>query len=118
MVSRPASIPGVAVAFVVGALGFIALGFLLAAVLPSARAAQAVGLTIFFPMWLLAGSGPTRSLFSTALRRVGDLMPLTHVVTSLQDPWFGLGWNRGELALLTALLLGAAALSAGFFRRE
>ncbi len=90
-VSRPASPLGVIVAFVVAALSFIALGFLLAALLPSTRAAQAVGLTLFFPMWLLAGSGPPRALFSTALRRTGDALPLTHVVTVLQDPWLGFG---------------------------
>jgi ABC-2 type transport system permease protein len=117
-VRRPESLAGVVVAFAIGALGFVALGFLLAALLPSARAAQAAGLTLFFPMWLLAGSGPPRQILDDWMQDVGDVLPLTHVITAIQDPWLGFGWNGGELAVLTGLLVVAAALSARLFRWE
>ena len=115
-VRRPASLPGVAVAFAVGALSFVALGFLLATILPNARAAQAAGLVLFFPMWLLAGSGPPRAIMTPTMRRIGDVLPLTHVVTALQDPWLGFGWNGRELLVLAALLVGASVLSVRLFR--
>ena len=45
-------------------------------------------------------------------------MPLTHVVTALQDPWLGFGWSWGELLLLAGLLVVASAASARLFRWE
>lgn len=117
-IRRPAAWGGVVAAFVVGALSFIALGFLLATILPNARAAQAAGLMLFFPMWLLAGSGPPRAIMGTGMRRIGDALPLTHVVTALQDPWLGFGWNGRELVVLAVLLVVAAAASIRLFRWE
>ncbi|HLN66374.1 MAG TPA: ABC transporter permease, partial [Streptosporangiaceae bacterium] len=43
----------VAVALAFGAVGFVSLGVLLGTLLPSARSAQAVGLLLFFPSFLL-----------------------------------------------------------------
>ena len=43
---------------VLGAIGFVSIGVLLGTVLPSARAAQAVGLILFFPSFLLGAGGP------------------------------------------------------------
>jgi ABC-2 type transport system permease protein len=48
----------VLMALVLGAVGFTALGVLLGSVLPSARSAQAVGLLLFFPSFLLGAGGP------------------------------------------------------------
>ena len=48
----------VAVALPLGAVAFVSLGVLLGSVLPSARAAQAVGLLLFFPSFLLGAGRP------------------------------------------------------------
>ena len=42
----------------VGAVAFVAIGVVLGTVLPSARAAQAIGLLLFFPSFLLGVGGP------------------------------------------------------------
>jgi ABC-2 type transport system permease protein len=101
---------GALLAFVVGTLSILAVGFLVAALAPNARAAQALGLTLFFPMWLLSGAGPPRSIMTGAMRDIGDALPLTHVVKALQDPWLGRGTNGGQLALLVAILVVAGAI--------
>lgn len=115
-VGAPDSPAGVLLAFAVATASFLALGILLASVLRTARAAQAVGLILFFPMWLLSGAGPPRAIMGGAMRAIGDAFPLTHVVTALQDPWIGLGTNAGELGLLAAILVVGAALAANRLR--
>ena len=111
-VRAPASVAGVAAGFLVGALGFVALGLLLGTLAPTARAAQALGLVLFFPMWLLSGAGPPRSLMTDAMRRLSDVLPLTSVVTAIRDPWLGTGSNTPELLALAALAVVAAGLTA------
>jgi ABC-2 type transport system permease protein len=111
-VHAPSSVAGVALGFGVGALSFVALGFLLGSLAPTARAAQAIGLVLFFPMWLLSGAGPPRGVMTQTMRQLSDLLPLTRVVTAIQEPWLGTGSNVSELALLSALFAAAVALSA------
>ena len=103
-------------AFVVSTLSFVSLGFLIGTLLASARAAQAVGLLLFFPMWLLSGAGPPREVMGDAMRVISDALPLTYVVTALQDAWLGLGSSLTELLVLSGMLLVAGALSVRFSR--
>jgi ABC-2 type transport system permease protein len=111
-VHAPSSVAGVALGFGVGALSFVALGLLLGSLAPTARAAQAVGLVLFFPMWLLSGAGPPRGVMTEAMRQLSDLLPLTRVVTAIQQPWLGTGSNLPELVALSGLFTAAVALTA------
>jgi len=111
-VHAPSSVAGVALGFAVGALGFVALGLLLGSLAPTARAAQAVGLVLFFPMWLLSGAGPPRGVMTQAMRQLSDVLPLTRVVTAIQEPWLGTGSNLPELTVLLVLFAAAVALTA------
>jgi ABC-2 type transport system permease protein len=97
------------VGFGLSALAFLALGFLLGNVARTARAAQAIGMLVFLPMWLLSGAGPPREVLSDGLAVVADLLPLTYAVRAVQDPWLGLGPNTTALAVMGAMLVGAAA---------
>jgi ABC-2 type transport system permease protein len=109
--------PGVAIAgFLVGTLSFLALGFLLAGVTGRARAAQAVGMLLFFPMWLLSGAGPPPGVMSDGMRAASDVLPLTQVVRALQDPWLGWGSAQGPLLVLGLILVASLALSARSLR--
>jgi ABC-2 type transport system permease protein len=110
-VHAPSSAAGVAAGFAVGALSFVALGLLLGSLAPTARAAQAIGLVLFFPMWLLSGAGPPRAVMTDTMRRLSDVLPLTSVVTALQEPWLGTGSNHAELVALAALVVVAMAIS-------
>jgi ABC-2 type transport system permease protein len=103
-------------AFVISTLSFVSLGFLIGTLLANARAAQAVGLLLFLPMWLLSGAGPPRGVMGGAMRAISDVLPLTYVVTALQDAWLGLGSSVIEILVLTGVILVAGALSVRFAR--
>jgi ABC-2 type transport system permease protein len=103
-------------AFVISTLSFVSLGFLIGTLLASARSAQAVGLLLFLPMWLLSGAGPPRGVMGGAMRAISDVLPLTYVVTALQDAWLGLGSSVTEILVLTGVILVAGVLSVRFAR--
>ena len=112
----PEDLIGVVVALLFGTAAFGAIGLLLAAVLRSSRSAQGIGLMAFFALWLISGTAPPRAVLPAGLRDLGGVLPLSHLVTAVQDPWFGFGWNTTDLAVLGlyAVLAGAPAL--WFFR--
>jgi ABC-2 type transport system permease protein len=107
-------------AFVLCALAFYSVGYLVASLTPTARLAQVVGMVIFFPMMFLSGAGLPLQLLPEGLRRVSDFLPLTYVVRLLQGLWFGDAWSRlwvPVLVLVGILLVGTVA-SARLFRWE
>lgn len=93
--------------FLVSALAFLGIGVLLGAVTRNARAAQALGMLVFFPMWLLSGAGPPPDVMSGGMRAVSGVLPLTLVVRSLQDPWLGKGLDGTHLVILVVLLVAS-----------
>jgi ABC-2 type transport system permease protein len=105
-------------AFVLGTLSFAALGVFLGAVLPTARAAQGVGLLLFFVMFILSGGGPPRAVMTRAMQWIGDALPLRYVTMLLQDSWLGFGWNSTAFLIVTGVTVMASLLSVRFFRWE
>lgn len=103
---------GALIAFILGAVAFLAVGLLIAMLTRNARAAQAIGMLLFFPMFLLSGAGPPRSVMSGPMNAVSKVLPLTFVVRALQDPWLGKGQNATDLLLLAAVVL-IALIAAG-----
>ena len=112
----PKSVPGVAGAFVAGVLCFAAIGFLVGALLPSPRAAQGLGVLLWFVMFMIAGSGPPPEVLPDALGTAANATPLKHVILLIQDPWLGFGWNTAELAVVLTILVVAAVASARWLR--
>lgn len=102
----------VAAGFSLGAVAFVAIGVLLGTLLPSARAAQAVGLILFFPSFLLGAGGPPPRVMGAALRAVAGYLPLTRVTDAVRDPWLGIGTATGSLAVVAVLAVVATALAA------
>ncbi len=103
-------------AFLLGTLTFLSIGFLLAVVARTARAAQALGMLLFFPMWLLSGAGPPPDVMSSAMQTVSNLLPLTYVVRAIQDPWLGEGSDLGQIVVLLVLLVVSAAIAVRLYR--
>ena len=93
---------GVLVAFAVCATAFVAIGIFLGAVMPTAQAAQAVGLVLFFVSEMTAGVGPPREVLPQTMQQVALALPLTHVPTALQDSWIGRGVNLADLGIVAA----------------
>ena len=104
---------------VAGVASSVAVGVALGLLLPSARAAQGVGLALFFPSFLLGGAGPPRSVMPPAMRTVADLLPTTHVVRAVQGSWLSIGDPVGpDLAILAAVTALAASAAVLLTRRR
>ena len=116
-IMAPGDLGTVLVAFTGSALLFASLGVLLGAVLPTARAAQALGVLLWFVMLILGGAGPPPEVLTGAMGTVSDLTPLRHGVRMMQDGWLGLdaGLSWFIVGLLTAAFASAALR---FFRWE
>jgi ABC-2 type transport system permease protein len=102
----------VAAGFVMGTVTMVILGVALGLTMRTARGAQAIGLLAFFPMFLLSGGGPPPDAMTGGMRTIADVLPLTHAVSAIRDPWLGTGGVGGHLAALAVWAvvgLGAAA---------
>ncbi|GAB2463704.1 ABC transporter permease [Jatrophihabitans fulvus] len=121
-VAYGASLPqdplGVVVALLLGNLAFAAVGLLLAAVVRTARSALGAGLLAFFALWLLSGTAPPRAVLPLGLRAAGGALPLAHLLTALQDPWFGFGWRATDLLVLAAYAVAAGVPGLWLLRRS
>jgi ABC-2 type transport system permease protein len=104
-IESPVSVSGMVISFVIGALAFVALGLLLGALMPTARSAQAIGLGLFFPMWMLSGTGPPPEVMTDTMRSISDFLPMTRLVSAFQAPWFGSGVDLTELGILLGILV-------------
>ena len=91
---------------------YISVGVLLGLLLPTARAAQGVGLALFFPSFLLGGGGPPPDAMPMVMRTISNLLPMTQAVRAIQHPWINVGSNGTiRLAVLIVML---AVTSAGW----
>jgi ABC-2 type transport system permease protein len=102
----------VAVALSLGAVAFVSIGVLLGSVLPSARSAQAVGLVLFFPSFLLGAGGPPPHVMGSAVRAVAGPLPLTLLTKAVREPWLGLGTATTSLVAVAALTVVVTAAAA------
>ena len=102
----------VAVALPLGAIAFVSLGVLLGTLLPSARAAQAVGLLLFFPSFLLGAGGPPPHVMGSVVKQIAGPLPLTLLTNAVRAPWLGLGPATGSLIGVAVLTVAATALAA------
>ncbi len=96
---------------VVGSIAFVGIGVLLGTLLPTARAAQAVGLLLYFPLFLLGVGGPPTSVMPPVLRAIAENQPLALANQAIRDPWLGLGDGTTPLLIVAAIAVVAAALA-------
>jgi ABC-2 type transport system permease protein len=91
------------------------LGIAIGVAAPTARAAQAIGLLAFFPLYLLGGGGPPRGAMTGFMRTISGALPSG--ITAISDPWLGLPGVGTQLAVLAAWA-AAALLAIGWFGRR
>jgi ABC-2 type transport system permease protein len=103
-------------ALLLAGLSFLAVGFLLGAVVPTARAAQAVGNALFFPMLFLSGAAIPQFLFPEWLKTASLALPLTHTTHLLQAAWLQGQWNGFSSLVLVGMGAVSAGLAAAVFR--
>ena len=107
---------GVLVAYMVSVLGFAAFGFVLAAIIPTARTTSALSFALYLPMIFLSGTTWPREVLPDWAQRVGDFLPLTYVVEALKQPWVSGNWHVAALGVLAAMVVAGTALSSRLFR--
>jgi ABC-2 type transport system permease protein len=95
-----------------GAVAFVSIGVLLGSLLPSARSAQAVGMLLFFPSFLLGAGGPPPKVMGSIVKMVAGPLPLTQLTDAVRDPWLGLGPATGSLIVMAALAVVATVAAA------
>ncbi|MBO3750251.1 ABC transporter permease [Streptosporangiaceae bacterium NEAU-GS5] len=95
--------------FVLGGAALFAIGLFLTAVVPTARAMQAIGSAVFFPMMFLAGLWLPRDLMPEVLRRVSDITPTGAYGAALRDTMAG----HAPSLLHVGVLVAWAALAGG-----
>lgn len=109
---------GVVAGFALGTVTMLSLGVALGLVAPTARSAQALGLLVFLPMWLLGGGGPPPGVMTDAMQTIASWLPMTHVSDAIRDGWLGTGDVDRPLALTAAWLAVGLVLCAVLLRRR
>lgn len=83
-VQRPA---GVLLVFVIGAGAVLTLGIALGLACRSVRVANAAGMLVFFPMFILGGGGPPVGVMPAGMRHLADALPLARLTEGLRKAW-------------------------------
>jgi ABC-2 type transport system permease protein len=83
-----------------GTITLLLLGTAIGLAAPTARAAQAIGLLAFFPLYLLGGGGPPKGAMTDSMQTLYDLLPSP--ITAISDPWLGVSDAGTQLAALAA----------------
>jgi ABC-2 type transport system permease protein len=89
---------------------------LFAAVVPSAAAATALGLVVFFAVMFLGGVYLPRFLLPDMVNRIGAFAPPG--VEGLQDAWLGSAIDLAPLVIMALITVVAGTIAARSFRWE
>lgn len=114
----PQSVGWLTVSLALGAASLFAVGLLIAAVAPSARAAQVIGHLPFWPMMFLAGAWIPKEVMPDLLSRIGDFTPLSAFRESAQAAWVGATPQAEHLLVMVAFTVIAGVAAAKLFRWE
>ena len=107
-------------ALLVSTVSILSLGFLIAALVPTARFAQPVGTLILYPMLGVSGLFVPVDALPPMLQLIARALPLTYAVSLLRGIWRGEGWHGhlGDVAVLAFMFLVCTAVSSRVFRWE
>ncbi|MBE1537496.1 ABC transporter permease [Actinomadura algeriensis] len=99
-------------------LALLALGSVVTAVAPTARAGNAIGMLLFFPSLFLAGVYIPYDQMPAALQRVCDFTPLGAGLEAVRSAWAGDAPEMSALAIMIGYGAVATAAAAKLFRWE
>lgn len=106
--TAPASPVGVTIGLTVGTVAFAALGLALGSLIPTPRAAQGLGLLLFFGLFFIAGGGPPPALLPDAINNFVAFTPMGPLVDAVSEPWNGGGVDI--MALVALAVMGIVAV--------
>lgn len=114
----PAGWVGIGAAFLLVTVAFASVGVLLGVLLPTVRAAQGVGVLLFFLFMNLGGAGPPPQLLPDAMVTVGRLVPVTPASDLLRGLWLGLGWKPTAAIAMATIVVFSLLIGAWRLRQE
>jgi ABC-2 type transport system permease protein len=117
-VPLPRNRVGFLFALVLAAAGLFGIGLLIAALVPTGKAANAAGTILFFPTMFFAGLWTPREVMPETLRRIGDYTPLGAGEHALHDAAVGSWPQYGQVAVLVAYIVVFGVAAARLFRWE
>lgn len=103
-------------AFALGVAALFAIGLLIAALAPSARAANGIGMIAFFPSLFFAGVYIPWNAMPELMRRIGDFTPLGAAIQAVRAAWLGGDVRPLHLVIMAAYAVVAGVAAARFFR--
>ncbi len=109
--------PSLGAGIILSTASFFALGYAIAGIIPSARAAIVFGNAVVIPMNILSGALIPLEVLPEGVKNIARFLPLTHAVTLLRGLWIGEAWDHHllEMAVLVGMLLvGVAAVALTF----
>jgi ABC-2 type transport system permease protein len=109
--STPGSWAVVVAGLVLATATFCAVGVALASLLPTARAAQVVGLLLFFAMFFISGGGPPEAILPDGVATAANALPMAYAVDVVQGGWWTGSWDVPALVVQAAVLAAATAVA-------
>jgi ABC-2 type transport system permease protein len=108
------------IALVITTWSILAIGFIIASIVPTARFAQPIAAVVLYPMIGISGLFIPVASLPPVLQTIARALPTTYAVSLLQGIWMGDAWGAhiGDLVALTLSFLVCTALSAKVFRWE
>lgn len=101
----PRDWPGTIGVHLLVAVAFASLGTLLGLLLPTARAAQGLGVLLFFVFMMLGGAGPPREVLPDGLVAISNALPVTYAGAALRGPWLGGDGDTRAVVVMAGLLV-------------
>jgi len=103
---------------VLGMAALFAIGLLVAAVAPTGKAGQAIGMILFFPSLFLGGVYIPRETMPAVLRNIGDYSPLGATLKTMRDAWMGTEPRVAQVAIMGGYAVVAGLAATKLFRWE
>lgn len=108
------------IALLISTWSILAMGFVIASIVPTARFAQPISSVLLYPMIALSGLFVPLTRFSPRVRNIAHALPLTYAVQLLSGIWKGDPWSAHvtDIVTLVFVFVVCTALSGIVFRWE
>ncbi|GAA0987519.1 ABC transporter permease [Acrocarpospora macrocephala] len=112
----PARVVAMATAFLLGTSAIFAVGLLIAATAANGRAANGIGVLLYFPLAFLGGLMQPKEAMPELLAAIGEFTPLGLFRQAVHDAWSGAATQPLLLAIMAVYALVIGLVSARCFR--
>ncbi len=101
-------------------LSVFAIGLLVSGVASNGKSATAISYIIYFPMLFLSGATMPIEMFPASLKKISNVLPLTHAVKLFKGIWFGesLFDFTKEIVILLIVIIVCMTLAIKMFKWE